>query len=1696
MATNSNVFSQGGGGTAFENEVQTAFFISFLLGLNVPATKGIVEYYRLQSGSIGYNTDDLLLGLTTEGVQSRILIQIKHNLTISAKGTEFTKVIIDAWKDFKNPDLFNSANDKQFIIKYGLTSDERNHLKVLLDWARAKSDPKDFFNEVARIKAKEHYLMMFKVILKDKNNYTDDDLFRFLKTIYFFEFDFGTDNSIVKSNYLSLITRYKVNDQLSADQIWDSARNFVADYDYKGGQLRVENIPDEFNQSIFKTAAQTSLRNLKLLSQQNFEAIELVNDEIGGYNLSRLDTITYINEAFYENRFLVISGDPGCGKSAVAKTYVRNLRNELDGFILCFNAEELSNGHLRDYFNKHNIDVTLKELFGFFAMFRKNIIYIDAAEKLLEANGTPFTELLTTLKTLPNVRMLISCRSSSLGLIEFKFFSGLTISKLPLSPLNEAELGEIVVAVPLLQNLMENQRLKKLLSYPKYLDFAYRALAQTQNDFSDIDEERFREQLWLIIIENRLNEYHNGLPERRGQIFIDVAVARSKQMRPYAPIASTDYEAIDKLLKDNVLIKSGSEKLYAPAHDVLEDWALVRFVHHLYGQQLAPSTFFEGLGNEPAMRRAYRLWVQSSLKPGNEGPLDFATSYLFETSDTSFWKDESLIGILYSDQCHIFFDRFSEKLKKDNFGPLFRLIQVMRTACRENFGDFYQKNYVPRGYGWQEVFRLISENISVIDKEHYELLYQIIKDWSTLISFQEELPLATRDAGLILLFLLNNHIDVENRHDRQADEAVEILCSLAGGLTGEFIELLNEPDPENSDDEDNTDEDDDGNEDIWYSDKLKARVVKIALHGPHSKQIAKFLPNELIKLARKHWLLTTEKVFFPTNEQERFLFGMSRHRSMEFNHHFGLKHEYNLSYSPGSAYQTPVLSLLNYHPKITIYFIVELINWCTENYRYSDFSKDDEVKDIELELEDGTKILQFGSSYLWSIYRSTDRVSPNLMQSVLMALERYLMNELKAGGEAIDTVNELIDHIYRLSTSVATTGLIASVCQAYPAYTGKQIIPLLSTRKLISWDVQRYSRDRIHTHFSMFEPLFDNERVESDKLPHRVLYYGGLRGFFPLYCYEYGTYNERIFAIIDRHRQEAADNDFEWKKILDELDIRTWRVTKRTRSGESVTMRVEPTYDESIQDFVKALKEEADVINENDGYRSWLWSVKKQEVKPKIEEWRKIFEYYSKIEQFDFIQHQPGQLASIGVTSFWGELTSVERDWCLKTIERIIYSKIRRAYNPYDMNLDTSAVDFDAVLDVFPLMLGFEDLPDRDLFESIAYQFLTAPFQENDPDTMHFFLSIGKNLWPANEPLAIKLLKGLLFFAGFNKKNRLRALGQNAEQEKDKYWKSYEKLVTKATGKGHQIKVDKLNFDDYSIYYISRAIRTLPYETANDLPFKLITKIYHIYIPLILNEERREAGDENRDFSHQLGSVLQDRISKMILWNDHEKGKLLFVDVLSEGQRIMRALVEAQSHKMIDVYRFFQRTIEGIILEADRNLPETDESISKKTSQRFTAAWRVFAAFMAKPDSVLLFSELLLLDIDVRWRGDASDWKPLNEAIDFYEAVLRHFGLPRLNSAIVLLSHIGDETLLFRNLKWLITVLRNPKLGIDLKQYQSLEQLMIRVYQNHLSKLLANRDLFEDYLWLLDRLIAQQSSDAYWIREFLFSFQNTTTNQP
>jgi hypothetical protein len=250
MSEKGTVFQKGGGGTNFEQSIQTAFLVTMLVGGNVPCLPSSrISEIALQVTNRGYETDDLLVITKSEDEEHRILIQIKHDILFTVYSKVCKEVFTAFWKDFNKTELFDKSKDKLIIVKSGLTKNEKNHLKALFNWANTHSSASDFISEVNRIKAKREQLEVFRTILQEANNQvnlTREILWEFLKCVDVLEYDFLNEGSICKTYFLNLIKLCKSESSIiSEEDIWNSIYSYVSEANPNGGSFTCDSIKSE-----------------------------------------------------------------------------------------------------------------------------------------------------------------------------------------------------------------------------------------------------------------------------------------------------------------------------------------------------------------------------------------------------------------------------------------------------------------------------------------------------------------------------------------------------------------------------------------------------------------------------------------------------------------------------------------------------------------------------------------------------------------------------------------------------------------------------------------------------------------------------------------------------------------------------------------------------------------------------------------------------------------------------------------------------------------------------------------------------------------------------------------------------------------------------------------------------------------------------------------------------------------------------------------------------------------------------------------------------------------------------------------------------------------------------------------------------------------------------------------------------------
>ena len=1690
MADTSSVFSKGSGGSTFEHHVQAAFLATLITNSSVPCIpEAQIKELALQGTRLGYATDDLVVQTQTPGgATPRLLLQAKYNITISANDSTFQEVMTAFWHDYNNSALFDQSLDKLVIVKSGLNDTERNHVKVLLNWAKHKATSQDFHLEVNRIGAKKERLKVFADVLTKVNEdkaLSDDEIWRFLRCVELLDYDFLNTGSVDKANVISLLGLAKSETATSdALGIWRELLDIVSTYNPDGGSITstsVKSLPVYQQFSLQKLdPAHQALRKL----HANGHAILLpMKNTVADYQLPREDLKSRITQSCSEGQLAIVAGAAGVGKSAVVRDWLTEQHSGDATFI--FRADQFNEPHLSHVFTKQGVDTELSDLFACLALLPEKTIVIDSAEKLLEGEpDNAFRQLLAYLESAAGtgVSIVLTCRRYAIDLIVHKFgISKPNVIDVPL--LTDEELSQFVAVAPSLRSLLTNPNLKSLLRSLKYLDLSVSLTKKTTEDLSGVTLAHFKEKLWQHLVEDITAAREQGMPLKRKRAFLGVAVQRAQRMSLFIEPVDVKEEALFALAKDGIIFSGEKNDGYAPTHDVLEDLALVKFIHDHWKTHHDPEQFFAAVGSEPAMRRAFRLWVEDQLAEEAQDVFQLITQAQTSQTIANYWLDEMLIAVFRSPDSESFFKAFRDLLLQNEAAFLWRCIHLIRTACRQSSSwstDGHSVNPNPIGSGWRYALLFISEHFTALQQARL-LIANLIVDWASSINgIWEELPPEAEQVKDMLFVWVAEMEKSDEFWELRSDESVVkqlliVLFKTVQLAPAEVSELLQRASSPKTRDRN------------YRVSGFYDQVVEVCLSGLYSAPLCKYLPNAVIQVANDTWKLKPKK--------KNAFYGHSLSSRLSREAEFGLEDHLRHTF-PAGIFKSPVLFLLRFSTVKGLQFVVEFANYCADCYQEAQRDNDEAFEEFALTIADDKKIHQVGNDTLWAAHRSTI-VTSEILHTVLMSTEQFLLERCRM---QTDTSRALVQRYFRFllenSTSALLTGILAGIAQAYPDELGSEWLPLLTAKQCFKWDLHRRLGE--HSALSPVDsqlPFAQEITYKFNHLPHRKAHSRGLVDFVISYQMTGGEYREQIRSIIATHYAESDENDYVWHKMLNELDISKWEM--EPVPAEPNKFLVQPTYDEKVKAGMEAYNIEAAPERKVLAGSDWVRKVleDKKVASEEYEQWVAAYEEFNQPGYTNHYLQRPAGLAIIGLRYFADQLTEPQHEWAMAVLITNIEHKIisaRSYYESTDFPGKSSILDTELYLQSFSLL--FDRLTDEaDRQELVLFTIRTIVSHIADHELEHVFKHIREEV-ALQHPAQYKTIwKGVVAYARFAKEKEYSY--DTSDQESLAQFQTVEREFLDAllsNPDGVAIDLAALDFTSNSTWVLPKALAIIPYNTADNEQIKFMEELCR----LVMQDVQQEDDDDIPHYRRSMrGDPTMSYENTMRVWQYFSHA--LVLNRFSVSSSILDILVTNAVSYTPTRFRSGQspseivgRILEYTILNLDKLVyNSSDTELKQSATDTFWQLWNFLLKRLPNLGTAR-FSKFVLLD--TLWKSDATSWLPLNSAGDFYERAINHFGRVNLKSAINALATIGDQALLPKALGWVVRILQAELDTHSVLLQPMATQLIERLYQQHIVRIKANRQLHQDFIWLLDKMVDAGISVAYLIRENVITYKVKT----
>jgi energy-coupling factor transporter ATP-binding protein EcfA2 len=1348
--------STGGAGIFFEQHVDAYWLAQLLVGCIPPILLDCsVREVHLQTEHLGWHTDDfLIVGQNGSGDLRKLIGQVKRKFTVSSTDDECKKTIQDFWKDFKNSQQFLPATDRFALITLRGTNTLLEHFSGLLDCSRAAPDGREFERRLAKpgfisIKAL-HYCNEIREIISemDGKSFSVEEVWPFLRVLHILSLDFNSATCQTEAIIKTLLA-YTTGEQdaiSAADATWNALLREIGDGMPEARRYLRGDLPKVL-QERHSPVSSTEHRALRALSDHSVIILDGIRSMIGKeFHLGRDRLVQEVIEQLESTQVVLISGAAGSGKSSIAKDVIGILTK--DHVAFSFRAEEFARPHFDETLQSNQIPANAAMLGAVLAGQGRKIMLIESVERLLEkSTRDAFTDLLTLVRRDKSWCLVLTCRDYSVDLVRSAFLEsakvGHSVVTVPL--LNNEELEDVKAAYPAMARPLSNAALCQLLRNPYILDKALQIRWSEEYPLPQSERE-FRTLFWQEIVCVEHNAF-NGMPLRRENIFVQIALRRARALTPYISCDDLDAEVVSALQHDSLVAPSPKNRvLVAPAHDVLEDWAILQWIdkqHAVYDGLVRELSV--AIGTHPAVRRTYRKWVSELMGRDPNAADKLFQDVIHEAELPAQFRDDTIISLLRSPASVAFLERHHELLFANDKQFLKKVIHLLRVACvttpawLETSKDHLSLFDVPEGTAWACVLRIVQSNLGVFTDDDHALLLAFIEDWARGVSWQTPYPDGAESVAAIAQWLLPNFDNYQSREKQR--RTLKVIAKIPNADHEHFTALLL------------------GNPSKVKRDRAEDEFREIIFEGIEGMPAARDMPNIVVTAANDYLLcseadLRREKGYTGLRDLEP-LFGIKENRSSQF--------------FPASAYRGPFFHLLRYHPSQGLTFIINIFNHSADWYAHPRVHTEYVEPPFEMALTfaDGGIQTQWNNTRLWDLYRGIS-FGPNILQSLLMALERWLLEFAEARSHELDAI--LLD-ILQKSSSAAITAVVASVATAFPHASGETLLVLLQSRLCVILDRQRLANESkapskmysLMPRIKAGDEFYYDERKNADELSHRR---HDLET--AIVNLQLGPLAPRVHEILDRLRakmpavEEQEDNDRTWRLAMHRMDLRQYTLVEDAAKGsispedpnspgdsrQNIHLDLKVP-DPDVKEMVEQSAAKFQSMNARISLLMWGQKVFNYEDETTYDptQWQERLQEviaagdaYTNTGEYELGRGILGFLASICIRDHWEELTGDEQQWCVTIIcsevewEANNWNRLARMQR-YSMEGDRPCAY------VLPLLLG-KSL--GEVQESRVRQVLVIALTHAIDEVRSYgVLGIGKYLWDIDRDLTQRCMNAL-----------------------------------------------------------------------------------------------------------------------------------------------------------------------------------------------------------------------------------------------------------------------------------------------------------------------------------------------------------------
>ena len=863
--------------------------------------------------------------------------------------------------------------------------------------------------------------------------------------------------------------------------------------------------------------------------------------------IDRSDLLEEIREGFRRgNSVVLLTGDSGVGKTAVAKEFLSSLPGDSVAVVVdCHGADAWRSEE--DLFGGWH-GFGLSDVQRVFQSTDKRYLLIDSAEYLAESQNRSLPIALFDFASNGSWSVLMTVRSSYVreveGRVHDAFESAPTV--VSVSGFTENETCDY------LARLGYTDKSSSLVSAPPFRKPIIAKVLSKVGPGDITSEEGLRDFVLNELYLKGVSEADTAL--RKETVFWMASRRLSFDKMSFAP----DMKLLERFRNDG-LIDAFDMQSVRFAHDYYEELAFDALLNHLFSTTDSASHFLAEFKPDFATKKILADWLIESYGLNRE-VLERLVEEVSSNEDAyQKWGDCINRAILRSNQTAELLSQFSFEFKANGWAFANDLGRSLRLSCMDIDYDGMERMSnsgfegkvplleKPSGNGWKDYIAFLYSYREEIPLKASSAFVKVLDVWGKNNHSGE----TTRQAGLVALTLINK-IGHESDHYQfygVEETCVSVILETASELSQELAGYC-------------------AQERDWDDCKERNRPLFQGMVNDSLSTwyVAHSIPSDYSKFLFNAW--TIKGNYKPEFYEMPF----------DCEGEFALR-DCGRLYYPASAMQTPVYALFRADWKAALWLVCRIADHVADSLMSSDFA--DECFEASMRLGEKDRNYIF-SGRLWTAHLFG--CGSDLYSSIMMAFERWLLEVSDVATPA--QLEYLCFTALRASRSCSVVSIVVSAVLNAPEKCPDVLCALLSCRAVVMFDKERWINGQCYPVVPPFAGYYlhnhDREVVSKYRISEKQISNAALQVQLDnnLILLDGKTSaSDHIHSIIDDMIGSSDEEDAVTRWTYQQMDSRRLRVVGNSDDPNQpgIILEVDPDKDleEKLKQHRAMLKDES-----------------------------------------------------------------------------------------------------------------------------------------------------------------------------------------------------------------------------------------------------------------------------------------------------------------------------------------------------------------------------------------------------------------------------------------------------------------------------------------------------------------------------------------